>query len=261
MKEEQKYHVVFFAGGETRDDKFNIFTGNFIEFLSKIFEDKFSLIKGIYFRYPMFNVAWGLNHAQYPMKEPDKNRITSAAIRQIIPENNNSNTTLIILSSSAGSIIAAQTACYLVNENIKHNYYINPFHLVLGTNFISKDSDLFKTLIRYQKDGRIGAIIFDELQDEGDSVYQTGGTTRGEAWLNAFGLILPWFSRKFSPPSFLNTHPVKGHLHRRRSQSIKKVEEFIDIIFVKNNIAGDYFRKRAVDLLSGNVTGKNNQNC
>ena len=255
MEVDRDYRVVFFAGGETRDDKFNIFTGNFIDCLSKIMGNRFSLIKGIYFRYPMFNVAWGLNNAQYPMNKPDRNRITSAALRQLIPENNTTDTTLIIISSSAGSIIAAQAACYLVNENLKNKYYTRPFHLVLGTNFISKESDLFKTLISHQKSNSIGQILFDELQDEGDSVYQAGGKTRMEAWKNAFGLILPWFSKKYSPPSFLNTHPVKGHLHRRRSQSVKKVEEFIDIIFIRINLAGNFYRARAIDLLAGKLSG------
>jgi hypothetical protein len=207
-----KYQVVFFGGGETRDNQFNVFTGSFIKFLSAIMEENFWFIKGIYFRYPMINVTWALNNAQKPLESPGKNKITSAAIRQLIPENKNNDTQLIILSSSSGSIVAAQTACYLAEENDRNNYFLNPFHLVLGTNFISKESDLFITLLKYQKMGIIGKIIFDELQDEGDSIYGAGGRSRKEAWSNAFGLILPWFSTRFKPPSFLNTHPEKGHL-------------------------------------------------
>ncbi len=40
----------FFAGGETRDNKFNVFTGSFIKLMKEILEDKFDFIKGVYFK-------------------------------------------------------------------------------------------------------------------------------------------------------------------------------------------------------------------
>ena len=252
MEIDSDYQVVFFAGGETRDNKFNVFTGTFIEYLTTVMNGKFRLIKGIYFRFPMLNVAWGLNNAQKPVNHPSRSRIISAAFNQLIRESTGCNATLIMLSSSAGSIIAAQAACYLASMNHEHHYFERPFHLVLGTNFISKESFLFKKLLEYQAEGQIGKLIFDELQDEGDSVYQAGGTTRSEAWKNAFGLMFPWFSGKFTPPSFLNTHPENGHLHRKRSQSVQKAKDFINIIFIHNNLAGDFFKEKARELLSAN---------
>jgi hypothetical protein len=255
MEIDHGYQVVFFAGGETRDDKFNVFTGSFIRFVSGIMENNFKLIKGIYFRYPMFNVIWGLNNAQKPIKNPATNKITSSATKQLIPEKRNSSTTLIILSSSFGSIVAAQTACYFAGENMIHHYYLHPFHLVMGTTFISKESALFKKLTEYQLAGQIGEIIFDELQDEGDSVYGAGGKSRKEAWANAFGLILPWFSKKFKAPSFLNTNYLKGHLHRKRSQTVKKAVDFIEVIFIRSKLAGEYYCKKAISVLKSEKNG------
>jgi hypothetical protein len=249
MKEEKDFHAVFFAGGESRDNKFNVFTGNFIRFLSNIMEENFTLIKGIYFRYPMFNVIWTLNNAQKPLKNPEKNKITSAAFKQIVNNRNKSESVLIILSSSSGSIVAAQTACYLAQENIRHNYFNKPFHVVLGTNIISKESDLYLTLLNYREKGIIGTIIFDELQDEEDSINGTGGKTRADAWANAFGLMFPIFSRKFKSPSFLNTNHEKGHFHRIRSQTVKKAVDFIEVIFIRNKLAGEFYKERAIAIL------------
>jgi hypothetical protein len=254
MEKDKNYRVFFFAGGETRDDLFNVFTGSFINFLSKIMDKNFFLVKGIYFKYPMFNVIWGLNNGQKPINDPAKNKITSSALRQLLPGKNDSETTIIILSSSSGSIVAAQTACYLAAENISLRYYKNPIHLVLGTTFISKESDLFKKLLEYQRSGILGTIIFDELQDEGDSIYGAGGRSRAEAWSNAIGLMMPWFSKKFRAPSFLNTDPERGHLHRRRSQTVQKAIDFIEIIFNRNNLAGDYYREKALSVLSNEKT-------
>ena len=249
MQKEQDFHSVFFAGGETRDNQFNIFTGNFIRFLSHIMEENFTFIKGIYFRYPILNVMWTLNNAQRPLINPEKNKITSAAFKQIVNGRNKSETVLIILSSSSGSIVAAQTACYLAEENIKNQYFKNPFHVVLGTNIISKESDLYIKLTDYREKGIIGTIIFDELQDKEDSVNGTGGRSRTEAYVNAFGLMFPLFSRKFKSPSFLNTNHEKGHFHRVRSQTVKKAIDFIQVIFIKNKLAGEFYKERALEVL------------
>jgi len=249
MQEEQKYLVAFFAGGETRDNLFNIFTGSFIKFLSQLFEENFTLVKGIYFRFPMLNVIWALNNAQKPVENPEKNKITSAAFEQLACEKNNSSDILIILSSSSGGIVAAQTACYLAQENLKNSYYINPFHVAIGTSFISKKSDLFLKLLEYQRKGVIGKIIFDDLQDKEDSINGIGGQSRKEAWSNAFGLMFPFISKKFKRPSFLNTNHEKGHYHRRRSQTVQKAKDFIEVIFLKNELAGDKYSEKAAAVL------------
>ena len=251
MEIKHKYHAVFFGGAETGNKLLNVFTDSFIRLMSLILEENFIFINGIYSRYQMLNVIWGLNNAQRPLKSPEKSRIISAAIKQILPENRNSETILIIVSSSYGSIVAAQTACYLAEENIRYKYYINPFHLALGTTYLSKESDLYLKLLYYQKKGIIGTIIFDELHDKGDSINGTGGRSRMEAWSNAFGLMAPLLSTRFNGPSFFNTDPEKGHLHRRRSQSVQKAIDFIEVIFIRNKLAGERYKERAIAILEG----------
>ena len=240
-----RYMVWFFAGGESRDDKFNVFTGSFIRFMRKILGKDFELVKGIYFSMPMMNVAWALNNSQLPISEPRKNWITEVAMQQMIHDRFFPDTRLVIVSSSSGSVVAAQVACYLAERNRDWLIFQKPFDLALGATMISKESEIYRNLIEYQKKGIIGKIIYDDLQDECDSSNGIGGTSRRQAWANAFGLMFPYFSRKFSSPSFLNTHPLKGHLHRQRSQTIQKALDFVEVILVKHNLAGDHYQEKA----------------
>jgi hypothetical protein len=244
-----KYKVWFFAGGETRDDKFNIFTGSYIRLMKQILLDDFEFIKGIYYKYPMMNVLWALNNSQRPIADHDDNKIFMTAFRQILDAGLSPETQLIITSSSSGSVVAAQTACYLAQKNRNNIYFRKPFHLVLGASMISSESALYRQLLNYQKEGTIGVIIHAEVQDDGDSSAGVGGTSRLEAYINAFGLIIPSLSRKFSGPSFLNTNPVKGHIHRRRSQTVQKAIDYINIILIRHALAGDYYKKIAEDTL------------
>jgi hypothetical protein len=245
----EKYKVWFFAGGETKDDKFNIFTGSFIRLMKEIFGNDFDYIRGIFHSTPMMNVIWALNNAQKPAsgKRGEKKSVT--AFRQIVNENLDPDTQIIITSSSSGSVVAAQSACYLARMNGKRQYFSKPFHLVLGASMISPDSELYQQLLKYQNEGLIGTILQEEVQDEGDTSFGVGGTSKSEAYENAFGLMLPFLHRKFSGPSFLNQHPVKGHIHRRRSQSVQKAYDYINIILIKNNLAGEYYKEAAKTML------------
>jgi hypothetical protein len=245
-----RYMVWFFAGGESRDDKFNVFTGSFIMFMKRILGDDFDLVKGIYFSMPMLNVAWALNNSQAPVADPEKCRITYVAMQQMIHDSFFPDTRLVIVSSSSGSVVAAQVACYLAERNRDWLILQKPFDLALGATMISKESEIYRKLIDYQKKGIIGKIIYDDLQDEGDSSNGVGGTSRHQAWSNAFGLMFPWFSRKYKKPSFLNTHPVKGHLHRRRSKTVQKALDFVEVLLVKYNLAGDHYQEKAKVLLA-----------
>jgi hypothetical protein len=240
-KPKDKYKVWFFAGGETRDDRFNNFTGSYIRLMTEIMEEDFEFIKGIYFRYPMMNVIWALNNAQRPISNLEKEKIFMTAFRQIIDAGLSPETQLIITSSSSGSIVAAQTACYLAQKNRNNIYFRKPFHLVLGASMISSDSKLYKQLLAYQNEGTIGKILHDEVQDEGDTSRGVGGTTRLQAYRNAFGLMFPFLSSKYHGHSFLNTNPVTGHIHRRRSQTVQKAMDYINIILVNNKLAGEHY--------------------
>jgi hypothetical protein len=245
-----KYKVLFFAGGESRDNRFNIFTGSFIRLMKEIMGDDFILIKGIYYNTPMMNVIWALNNAQKPIPFPESQKITLTAFRQIISAGLSPDTQIILTSSSSGSIIAAQTACYLAQKNSNNDYFNKPFHLVLGASMIAPESELFKQLLQYQKEGTIGTIVHDEIQDEGDTATGVGGVSRMEAYTNAFGLMFPILSSRYKGPSFLNSHPEKGHIHRKRSKTIQKALDYIDIILIRHQLAGTYYCEAARNRLN-----------
>jgi hypothetical protein len=248
--ENTKYRVWFFAGGETRNDKFNIFTGSFIRLMKEIMGDDFDFIRSIFYNSNMINVIWTLNNCQRLLKNPQNHRFIKTATDQILSNGYNPDLQLALVASSSGSIIAAQTACYLSELNRENRFFIKPFHLGLGSCAISKESDLFKKLLEYHKKGGIGTFVFDDLHDEDDSSRGTGGSTRREAYSNAFGLMFPFFSKKFSGPSFLNTHPEKGHVHRRRSKTVQKALDYIDVLLIKHKLAGEYYLVRAKEVLA-----------
>jgi hypothetical protein len=237
----EKYKIWFFAGGETRDNRFNLFTGSFIRLMKEIFEDDFDFIKGIFYKSNARNVIWALNHAQKPVTHPEKEKIFTTAFQQIISSATPSDH-IILISSSTGSVVAAQTACYLAKKNIHKEFLTGPFHLVLGASMISSKSELYQTLIRYQKEGQIGIILHDEIQDEGDNSTGVGGLTRIEAYKNAFGLMFPFLNRKFKGPSFLNTNTKTGHIHRRRSKTLQKAVDYIRITLIDHKLAGEHYR-------------------
>lgn len=245
--------VWFFPGAETVSTKFNVFTGSYIRLMQQILEDDFRYIQGIYNKSVMLNVVWALNNAQRPIKNYENDKLISAAINQIISRGLSYDTQLSITASSSGTIVAAQAACYLAEKNRNKNILNHPFHVILGASMISEESDLYKKLVQYQREGIIGTIIHSEVQNDGDSSAGVGGSTRMEAYRNAFGLIFPWFSRRYSGPSFLNTHPGKGHIHRKRSMTVEKALEFIDVILVKHKLAGEHYREKAISILKNEI--------
>jgi hypothetical protein len=246
----KNYRIFFFAGAETGQNRFNIFTGSFIRIMTEIFHDDFVLVNGINFRWPMMNVIWALNNAQKPVPCPENQKITNGALKQITSTLLSPDTQIIIISSSSGSVMAAQTACWLSEKNRKYEYFSKPFHLVLGASMISPESELFRKLGDYQTAGLIGTILHDEVQDEGDSAVGVGGLSRGEAYRNAFGLMFPFLSGRYNSPSFLNTNSETGHIHRKRSKTVQKAIDYIRIILIEHTLAGDYYKKRAVAVLN-----------
>jgi len=246
----KKYMVWFFAGGESRDDKFNVFTGTFISFMKSILGNDFDLIKGIYFSMPVMNVIWALNHSQHPVRSSGRKGIPERALGQMIHDTLLPDTRLVMVSSSSGSVIAAQVACYLAMRNNDWLILREPFDIALGSTLISRDSEVFRTLVRFQKKGIIGKILYDELQDEGDNSTGIGGTSRRQAWSNALGIAFPLFSKKYNAPSFLNTNPETGHIHRRRSQTVQKALDFIQVMLVDNKLAGDFYCEKAIRFIA-----------
>lgn len=246
---ENNYKVWFIAGAETRDDRFNTFTGSFIGLMKEILDEDFDYIKGVFYSSNLLNVIWALNNAQRPISDPMNNRIISAAFRQIYSNGYDRDSQVIITSSSSGSIVAAQLAYHLATENRNKDYFTRPFHLILGASMIANESELYRKLLHYQKEGIIGTILHDEIQDVDDNTRGIGGVTRMEAYRNALGVAFPIFTRRYKRPSFLNTHPENGHIHRKRSMTVQKALDYIDIILIKYKLAGLQNSEKAIALL------------
>jgi len=242
-----EYRFVFFAGGDHREDGGNAFTANFIKYLTDILGHRFSVIKGIYHSRPLMNVIWALNHAQKPKRYPAGNRIISSSVDQILADPLTAKAEVTLVSSSYGSVVAAQSACYLAERQLKENNLNRPFNLALGASMVSKDSPLYLKLIFYQEKGIIGTIIYDELQDAGDNSNGIGGSTRIEGYSNGLGICFPFLTVKFKRPSFLNTHPVSGHMHRVRAQSVQKAKDFLQTILIDYELGGVEAKERAVE--------------
>jgi hypothetical protein len=43
----------------------------------------------------------------------------------------------------------------------------------------------------------------------------------------------------------LNTHHEKGHLHRRRSMTLQKAIDYVNIILIKHKLAGEFYSQQA----------------
>jgi len=132
----EKYKVWFFAGAETRDDRFNMFTGSFIRLMKEILANDFDYIRGVSYSSNIGNVIWALNNAQKPIVDPDNHYITSSSLKQIISKGYCRDSQLVITSSSSGSIVAAQFACYLAQKNRNMDFFSKPFNLVLGASMV-----------------------------------------------------------------------------------------------------------------------------
>jgi hypothetical protein len=247
--ETARFKVWFFAGGEAGDEKYNAYTSSYMRLMDSILGKDFEFVKGIHYKSPFMNVSWALNNAQRPIKDPLKNRFMVNALKQLNSDEGGENTRTIITSSSTGSIVAAQAACLLAEVRSRENHNSGTFDLALATSIISPGSELFARLLEYQEKGIIGKFIHRELQDQGDNTDGSGGLTRAEAWKNALGILIPALSSKYSGPSFLNTHPVNGHIHRIRSQSLTKATDHVEVLLVKHSLAGALYREKAVKLL------------
>jgi hypothetical protein len=244
------HRFFFFAGGDYRSEGANAFTGNFIRYLSEIMGTRFSVIRGIYRSTPLANVIWALNRAQAPEKRPLHNQVLRSSLGQITSDPNISTSRVTLISSSYGSVVAAQAACCLAEKQINEGILSGAFNLALGASMVSKKSALYRKLLWYQEKGIIGTIIYDELQDEGDNSNGLGGETRLEAFANGIGICFPFLTFKYQGPSFLNTNPVSGHLHRVRAQSVQKALDFLQVILVDYELGGVEARVQASALLA-----------
>ncbi|MFA6128157.1 MAG: hypothetical protein WC699_12720 [Bacteroidales bacterium] len=240
-----EYRFFFFAGGDHRESGGNAFTTNFIQDFKEILDHQFKVIKGIYHHQPLMNVLWALNRAQRPVRNPEKNWIIASSLEQILADDRSGINRLVLVSSSYGSVVAAQTACYLAEHILTEKIPNQTFDLALGASMVSKKSILYKKLLYYLDKGIIGTLIYDELQDEGDNTIGLGGTSRFEAFSHALGICFPFLTLKYKKPSFLNKNPVTGHIHRVRAQSVQKAKDFVRVILVDYQLGGPASKERA----------------
>lgn len=243
------HRIFFFAGGDFRQGKKNAFTANFIRYMTETLGRDFTLVEGIYHHQPLMNVLWALNHAQQPEKYPAGNRIIQSSCKQILADPQATVARLALVSSSYGSVVAAQVACQIAEWQLKENRLSGPFDLALGASMVSRESALYRKLLDYQQKEVIGTIIYDALQDDGDNSNGIGGTTRLEGYLNGLGICFPFLTWKFHGPSFLNQHPVSGHLHRVRSHSVQKAKDFLRTILIDYRLGGEEGRRKAEEKL------------
>lgn len=243
------HRFFFFAGGDYVEGQGNTFTSNFIRYFSHILGPKFSVIKGIYQHPPLLNVIWALNRAQEPVKTTERNRILASSLEQVIASHQNGVERLVLVSSSYGSVVAAQVACCLAGHRMQEGFQGQSIDVALGASMVSKKSGLYRKLQDYQDRGIIGTLLYDELQDEGDNSNGIGGRTKPEAFGNGLGICFPFLSRQYHGPSFLNNHPVTGHLHRVRAQSVQKAKDFVQSILIDYQLGGDIAMRKAQEAL------------
>jgi hypothetical protein len=247
------HRFFFFAGGDYQEGQGNAFTSNFIQYLSAILSHQFSIIGGIYQPSPLLNVVWALNRAQNPVRFPDRDPIISSSVQQILSCAQTPVSKVTLVSSSYGSVVAGQAACFLAEKQIREKILAKPFDLALGASMISEKSALFKRLLHYRDRGIIGTILYHELQDEGDNSKGIGGVSKWDAYTNALGICFPFLSVRHKGPSFLNNHPVKGHLHRVRAQSEQKARDFIQTILIDHQLGGHENKEKASRVLRSRI--------
>ncbi len=249
--------IWFFAGGTFANGRINLFTRSFIGNMTERYGERFGVVEGIYHPWSFFNVLWALTWAQRPFRRPFSRPYMTRALEQITANSRDFDQSgkgeksgVILVGSSYGSVVAAQFGCFLASL-ISRSTIMNPagssipqqvrakadflnrgtlpqsFSLVLGTTVLSERSDLFLKLLAFQKQGIIREIVYHRLQDEGDNAAGLAGRSRVTAYLKALGIVFPWVTFRYRPPSFLNQHPVKGHIHQRRANSKEKAEDFM----------------------------------
>jgi hypothetical protein len=65
--------------------------------------------------------------------------------------------------------------------------------------------------------------------------------------------LFPLLSVNFKGPSFLNTNSKTGHIHRRRSQTVQKAIDYINIILVQHKLAGDLYKEKAISVIKEEI--------
>jgi hypothetical protein len=49
-------------------------------------------------------------------------------------------------------------------------------------------------------------------------------------------------------------NPETGHIHRRRSQTVQKAIDYINIILIQNKLAGNIYMEKAEEVIKGEIS-------
>ncbi|MCX6227313.1 MAG: hypothetical protein NTV01_21635 [Bacteroidia bacterium] len=245
-------HVVWYIPGANvgSHGDTNLFTRTYCKRMTEIMESKFIVVHSSNKPFGLNNVLWALWHGQYPIKNPMRDKRIRNSIMTLMADSINRKSRITLVSSSYGTVVAAQLALYLVNNRQSLGLGSEPLNLVLGASMLSVNSMLYKELENLKRENRIGCIVYDELQFPGDNVTGMCGRTRLHALTEVCRIAFPVFGTYKGQPSILNKDPITGHVHRKREISADKVNDYISTPLIKYQLAGPWFKIRALESLS-----------
>jgi len=250
-QEDSLIHSFFFIPGGAYYGKHspNAFTRTYCGCMNELFGEDFTIIDKPVSKASISNVAWALSKGQKPMRKPERNKKTVIAFRSIIEALHNQTTDITIVSSSFGTALTAQVGITLADYFSQTADNQPEINLILGASMVSKESQLYQKLEELRKEGIITNIIYDELQDEGDSVTGMCGRSRVGAFARGLRMSFVIFGKYKGQPSILNNNPNTGHLHLQRAQSEEKAENFLVVTLIDYELAGQKTREKAVEML------------
>jgi hypothetical protein len=250
-QEDLRRHSFFFIPGGAYHGKYspNAFTRTYCGLMNELFDENFTIIDEPVSKSSISNVAWALSKGQKPMRKPEKNKKTGIAFRSIMEGLHDETTDINIVSSSFGTALTAQVGIMLAdffNNSGKERPDIN---LVMGASMVSKASKLYSKLEELRDEGIITTIVYDELQDPGDSVTGMCGKSRVGAFTRGLRMSFVIFGKYKGQPSILNNNPQTGHLHLQRAQSEEKAEKFLEVTLIDYALAGQEIKEKAMEML------------
>jgi hypothetical protein len=220
LKETEKHSFFFIpGGGYFGRHSPNTFTKCYCGYMEELLGDDFTIIEKPVSKSSFVNVVWALSNGQRPLRKPEKNKKVIVAFSSIMEGLNDETTDINNISSSFGTVLTAQVGIYL-SEYFSLNGGQHPaINLAMGASMISKESKLFMKLEELRDKGFITYIIYDELQDPGDSVTGMCGKSKIGAYLRGLRMSIVVFGKYMGQPSILNNNPKTGHIHLQRAQS------------------------------------------
>jgi hypothetical protein len=250
-QEDVKVYSFFFmpGGGYHGKHSPNAFTRTYCGFMKDLFGYDITIVDKPVSKASKSNIVWALNSWQKPMRKPERNKKTVIACRSIIDALHDETTDITIVSSSFGTVLAAQVGIMLADYLINTGKERPDVNLVMGASMVSKESKLYCKLGELRNEGKINRIIYDELQDPGDSATGICGKSRMGAYARGLRMSFVIFGKYKGQPSILNNNPNTGHLHLKRAQSVEKAENFLKVTLVEYGLAGQEIKEKAVEML------------